>query len=49
MLLSIYHNGSDFFDIKPMIESWDLGYQFKIIKPIDYTISIEAALFCEAV
>lgn len=49
MLLSIYHNGSDFFDIKPMIESWDLGYRFKIVKPIDYTISIETALFCEVI
>jgi hypothetical protein len=28
--LSIYHNPDDFFDIKPMIESWDLGYAFKI-------------------
>lgn len=30
-----------------MIESWNLGYSFKIIKPIDHTISLETALFCE--
>ncbi|WP_394984855.1 FkbM family methyltransferase, partial [uncultured Helicobacter sp.] len=26
MLISIYHQASDFFEIKPMIESWNLGY-----------------------
>lgn len=47
MLISIYHNGSDFFKIKPLIESWNLGYKFKFFKPIDGTISIETALYCE--
>ncbi len=31
MLISIYHQADDFFDIKPMIASWNLGYSFKII------------------
>ncbi|MWV61595.1 FkbM family methyltransferase [Helicobacter saguini] len=47
MLISIYHNASDFFDIKPLIESWNLGYTFKFHKPVDGNISIETALYCE--
>lgn len=47
MLISIYHTSSDFFDIKPLIESWDLGYSFKIYKPTDGNISTETALYCE--
>jgi hypothetical protein len=31
LLISIYHYPDDFFGIKPMIESWDLGYGFKIV------------------
>jgi FkbM family methyltransferase len=30
LLISIYHNPDDFFDIKPLIEGWDLGYHFSI-------------------
>lgn len=48
MLISIYHNADDFFDIKPMIESWNLGYQFSIHKPCDYSVSREVLLICEA-
>lgn len=47
MILSIYHQASDFFDIKPMLESWNLGYTFHIYKPIDYNISLETTLMCE--
>ncbi|XWO14278.1 S-adenosylmethionine-dependent methyltransferase [Candidatus Hepatincola sp. Pdp] len=32
LLVSIYHNPQDFFDLKPLIESWNLGYNFKIRK-----------------
>ncbi len=32
LLLSIYHNPKDFFKIKPLIESWNLGYQFQVRK-----------------
>lgn len=49
MLISIYHNAKDFFEIKPMLESWNLGYKFKIFKPIDHTIAVETALFCEII
>ena len=47
MLLSIYHNANDFFEIKPLIESWNLGYTFKICKPVDWSLSKETALYCE--
>ncbi len=47
MLLSIYHSGRDFFKIKPLIESWNLGYSFKIHKGVDGSVTGETALFCE--
>lgn len=47
MILSIYHQASDFFDIKPLLESWNLGYTFRVYKPIDYNISLETTLMCE--
>jgi FkbM family methyltransferase len=47
MLLSIYHNPSDFFHIKPMIDSLGLGYQFKIRKPSDLNVLIDTCLICE--
>ena len=31
--ISIYHTAHDFFEIKPLIESWGLGYRFSIHKP----------------
>lgn len=47
MLISLYHKYSDFFDIKPMLESWNLGYKFKVVKPIDHNVSGETILYCE--
>lgn len=47
MLISIYHQAGDYFGIKPLIESWDLGYKFKIHQGIDYSLVVETALFCE--
>jgi len=32
LLISIYHTGKDFFEIKPLLESLNLGYKFKIRK-----------------
>ncbi len=49
MLLSIYHQPSDYFGIKPLIESWNLGYTFKIHKGVDLSVTSETALFCEVV
>ena len=47
LLMSIYHNADDFFHIKPIIESWNLGYKFKIHKPVDFSVSREVLLIAE--
>ena len=47
LLISIYHSIDDFLDIKPMIESWDLGYHFEIVKPVDGSIMFETMLIAE--
>lgn len=49
LMISIYHNLSDFFDIKPMIESWGLGYSFKIVKPEEGSAMLETMLIAEVV
>jgi hypothetical protein len=30
LLISIYHTPEDFFEIRPLIESWNLGYYFMV-------------------
>lgn len=47
LLISIYHNPADFFEIKPLIESWNLGYKFKIRKAVDNDIVRDTMLICE--
>lgn len=47
LLISIYHSWDDFLDIKPLLESWNLGYTFKIVKPIDKSLVLETLLICE--
>ena len=47
LLISIYHNAADFFDIKPLIESWDLDYTFQISRPPLLDIYFETMLICE--
>lgn len=47
ILLSIYHNASDFINLKPMIESWDLGYKFRIVNPSNGYVVTETTLICE--
>jgi len=44
--LSIYHNPSDFFEIKPWIENLDLGYTFKISKERPWTFLADTVLEC---
>lgn len=45
ILMSIYHNYDDLMHIKPYLESLNLGYTFKIHKPIDTLVS-EILLIC---
>ena len=33
LIISTYHNFNDFWNIKPLIEDWNLGYTFKFRKP----------------
>ncbi|MGX3011076.1 FkbM family methyltransferase [Helicobacter sp. 23-1044] len=47
MLISIYHQAKDYFEIKPLIERWDLGYKFKICKGSDFSLVAETVLLCE--
>lgn len=32
LLIAIYHNAEQFFGVKKLIESWELGYFFRIVK-----------------
>ena len=49
LLISIYHGASDFFHIKPLLDSWNLGYRFKIRKPATQDTSGEIVLIAEVV
>ncbi len=49
LMLSIYHNPHDFFELKPLIESWNLGYRFKIYKPTIQNTLYETFLIAEIV
>ncbi len=46
LLISIYHSGKDYFEIKPLIESWNLGYTMRIHKGTDSVLHTETALYC---
>lgn len=47
LIISIYHSGDDFFEIKPMIEQLHLGYHFHITQPYlrNWAI-VDTALVC---
>ena len=48
LLISMYHNPSDFFEIKPMIDSWNLGYKFSVYKPLgNNTVVAETLLIAQ--
>lgn len=32
LVVSIYHNGREFFETKPLLESWNIGYRFKVLQ-----------------
>lgn len=49
LIISIYHSAHDFFNIKKIIESYDLGYQFKIRKPSDQSIIVDTMLIAEVI
>lgn len=45
MFLSIYHTARDFYEVKTIIESWNLGYKFLVRKMTDDLIK-EIILIC---
>jgi len=47
LIVSIYHSAKDFFEIKPLIESWNLGYKFRIVKLIPKSYIVDTMLICE--
>ena len=47
LIISIYHSYEDFFEIKPMIESWNLGYKFSIKKGNEFHTMIGTLLIAE--
>ena len=47
LLISIYHNPHDFFEIKPLLESWGLGYRFGVHRPVIPGIHNETLLIGE--
>lgn len=44
--ISIYHRGKDFFEIKPLLESWNLWYKFKIIRTKPCDPFVDTVLLC---
>ena len=46
LILSIYHNPNDFFEIKPLIEKLDLEYNFKLSKERPWTFLADTVLEC---
>ena len=47
LMISIYHNYSDFFDIKPMLENLNLGYKFKIVRPEEHLALVTTSMIAE--
>jgi FkbM family methyltransferase len=47
LIICIYHSWNDFVTIKPLIESWKLGYTFKIDKAMNGSIVLETVLIAE--
>lgn len=44
LIISIYHNPRDFFEIKPLLESWNLWYKFKIVHCSEWYITSDIVL-----
>lgn len=50
LIISIYHSIEDFFHIKRKIENLDVGYRFKLFRPvIKGSFMLETCLICEAI
>lgn len=47
LIISIYHNANEFFEVKPLLESWNLGYKFYFTKLNPFNFLLETTLICE--
>lgn len=47
LMISIYHSAQDYFQIKPMIESLNLGYKFSLFKADDGYLIAGTLLICQ--
>ena len=47
LIIHIHHTPTDFWEIKPFIENLDVGYRFKIYKPVNGNILTGTILLCE--
>jgi FkbM family methyltransferase len=47
LLVSIYHNAEEFFEAKPLIESFNPGYRFSVAKLNPFYLTSETMLICE--
>lgn len=47
LLISIYHNRNDFYNIKPMIENLGLGYKFDFFQGVSRWVVNDIMLACE--
>lgn len=47
LLLSMYHSAEDFFGLKPLLESWRLGYTFQVHKEVNEHIHFDTMLIAE--
>ena len=46
LIISLYHRGKDFFEIKELLESWDLGYKFTLRKRNCFHPFADTVLIC---
>lgn len=46
LIISIYHRWKDFFEIKPLLESWDIWYKFKVVRCYKKNPFSETVLIC---
>lgn len=47
LLISMYHSADDFFGLKPILESWNLGYHFQVHKEINEHVHYDTMLIAE--
>lgn len=48
LIIHIHHTPRDFFEIKPFIEGLDLGYEIRIVKPINRCVLTGTLLIAES-